>query len=289
MRKDRQLKIGAVRWFAIVITAMALSACESVGDYEDPLAENIIDEANLNDLMLTANNPSDAAEYFQKTLDREPDRADLRRGLAISLTRAKRYNEAARVFQEMITLNQDQASDRLEYAFVAIKLDRWDDVKTLAQTFPDGLQTPRRYVIDAIIADQNGDWAGADAAYERAQKLSAQPAAVLNNWGVSQMSRGDLSAASSTFTQAVGFDARLFSAKNNLAIVRGLQRNYSLPLVPLTDEERAVLLNNLGIIAMRQGDERIARGLFAAAVDAHPQHYAGAAAKLAALEAVVQN
>jgi tetratricopeptide (TPR) repeat protein len=209
--------------------------------------------------------------------------------LAISLSRAKRYNEAARVFQEMITLNQDQASDRLEYAFVAIKLDRWDDVKTLAQTFPDGLQTPRRYVVDAMVADQNGDWAGADAAYERAEKLSAQPAAVLNNWGVSQMSRGDLSAASSTFTRAVGFDARLFSAKNNLAIVRGLQRNYSLPLVPLSDEERAVLLNNLGIIAMRQGDERIARGLFAAAVDAHPQHYAGAADKLAALEAVVQN
>ena len=61
MRKDRQLKIGAVRWFAIVITAMALSACESVGDYEDPLAENIIDEAYLNDRMLTASNPAEAA------------------------------------------------------------------------------------------------------------------------------------------------------------------------------------------------------------------------------------
>ncbi len=283
------MKSRAAMWLAISVTAMGLSACESVSDKEDPLAASIIDEANLNDLMLTASDPASAALYFEQSLAREPERADFRRGLAMSLSRAKRYNEAARVFQELITLNQDQPTDRLEYAFVAMKLDRWDDVSTLSQSFPDGLQTPRRYVIDAMVADQNNDWAAADAAYARAEKLSAQPAAVLNNWGVSQMSRGDLAAAVSTFDRALSFDSRLFNAKNNLAIARGLQGEYNLPLVPLNDEERAVLLNNLGIIAMRQGEERIARGLFAAAVDSHPQYYASAADKLAALEAVVQN
>ena len=52
----------------------------------------------------------------------------------------------------------------------------------------------------------------------------------------------------------------------------------------MNDEERAVILNNLGIIAMRRGDEQIARRLFADAIVAHPQHYAGAVDKLAALE-----
>jgi Flp pilus assembly protein TadD len=274
----------AVKWLAIMVTAMGLSACESVGDKEDPLAGNIIDEANLNELMLTSSDPSDAVEYFEQSLAREPDRADFRRGLAISLTRDKRYNEAARVYQELITLGQEQPTDRLDYAFVAIRLDSWDDVKTLSQSFPDGLQTPRRYLIDAMVADQNNDWTAADTAYARAEKLSSRPAAILNNWGVSQMSRGDLTGATATFKRAVSFDSRLFGAKNNLAIVRGLQGEYDLPLVPLNDEERAILLNNLGIIAMRKGDEQVARGLFAAAVEAHPQHYASAADKLSALE-----
>jgi Flp pilus assembly protein TadD len=274
----------AVKWLAIMVTAMGLSACESVGDKEDPLAGNIIDEANLNELMLTSSHPSDAVEYFEQSLAREPDRADFRRGLAISLTRDKRYNEAARVYQELITLGQEQPTDRLDYAFVAIRLDSWDDVKTLSQSFPDGLQTPRRYLIDAMVADQNNDWTAADTAYARAEKLSSRPAAILNNWGVSQMSRGDLTGATATFKRAVSFDSRLFGAKNNLAIVRGLQGEYDLPLVPLNDEERAILLNNLGIIAMRKGDEQVARGLFAAAVEAHPQHYASAADKLSALE-----
>jgi len=283
------MKSRVVKWLVLTVTAMGLSACESVSEKEDPLAGSIIDEANLNDLMLSAADPSDAVLYFESSLVNEPDRADFRRGLAISLSRAKRYNEAARVFQELITLDQDAPADRLEYAFVAMRLDRWDDVRTLAQSFPDGLQTARRYSIDAMVADQDNDWAAADEAYARAEKLSPRPAAVLNNWGVSQMSRGDLGAAEVTFRRAISFDSRLFSAKNNLAIVRGLQGQYKLPLVPLSDEERAVLLNNLGIIAMRQGDEKIARGLFAAAVDAHPQHYASAVDKLAALEAIVQN
>ena len=283
------MKNRAVKWLAIAVTAMGLSACESVSDKEDPLAASIIDEANLNDLMLSANDPSSAVKYFEESLAREPDRADFRRGLAISLLRAKRYNEAARVYQEMITLGQDQPTDRLDYAFVNINLDRWDDVATLSKTFPDGLQTPRRYLIDAMVADQANDWPAADTAYARAEKLSSRPATVLNNWGVSQMSRGDLSTAEATFERAISFDGRLFNAKNNLTIVRGLQGKYTLPLVSLTDEERAVLLNNLGIVAMRRGEERVARGLFAAAVDAHPQHYSSAADKLAVLEAVVQN
>jgi Flp pilus assembly protein TadD len=279
------MKSRVILWLALTATIASLSACETVSDKEDPLAENIIDEADLNDLMLTAADPSSAAEYFEQASANEPNRADYRRGLATSYYRAKRYGEAARVYQELITLGQDEPTDRLDYAFVAMRLDRWDDVKTLAKSFPDGLQTPRRYMIDAIVADQNEDWATADAAYARAEKLSIRPAAVLNNWGVSQMSRGDLEAAEATFGRSLSFDTSLFNAKNNLAIVRGLQGEYELPLVPLSGEERAVLMNNLGIIAMRRGDERTARKLFADAVATSPQHYSGAANKLAALEA----
>ena len=71
--------------------------------------------------------------------------------------------------------------------------------------------------------------------------------------------------------------------------MRGLQGNYQLPVIPMTEKEKALILNNLGVIAMRKGEEAVARGLFAAAVDAHPQHYGAAASRLAALEAVIEN
>lgn len=278
----------AVRLLAAALLAAGLAACESVSQKEDPLASNIIDEASLNDLMLSVSDPNSAVDYFRKALADEPDRADFRRGLAHSLVRAENYTEAARVFQELITLGQDRPSDRIEYAMVTIRLDRWDDVRTLVSTFPAGLETPRRYMIEAMVADQDENWEAADAAYAKAVEISSQPASMLNNWGVSQMARGDLQAAKETFERAISYDQGLFNPKNNLVLVRGLEGDFSLPLVPMSDEERAVLLNNLGIIAMRQGEDRIARGLFAAAVDAHPKHYASAADKLAALESTVE-
>lgn len=278
----------AVLWLAGGLIAFGLSACESVSQKQDPLAANVIDEANLNELMLSVSDPEDAVGYFQRALAKEPDRADFRRGLARSLARAKRYNEAARVFEELIALGQDEPVDAVEYAMVAVHLDRWDDVRSAVARLPQGLQTPRRYVVEAMLADQEQEWERADALYAKAEKLAAQPAPVLNNWGVSQMARGDLQAARRSFEKAISYDTTLFGAKNNLAIVRALGREYTLPLVPMDDEERAVMLNNMGIVAMRQGDERIARGLFASAVDAHPRHYASAADKLAVLEATIE-
>ena len=280
-----------VAGLAIVLTAVFLAACDrtSLEDREDPLGKNVIDDANLTDLMLTAGSPDEAIRFFEKALAEEPERADYRRGLAISLSRAKRYTEAARVYQELITLNQSDPSDRLEYAVVAARLERWDEVRSILGALPEGLNTARRHMVDAMLADHDQDWAASDAAYGRAEKLSNNPASVLNNWGVSMMSRGDLPAAERLFQKSLSFNSRLFSAKNNLAIARGLQGNYQLPVVPMTETEKAIILNNLGVIAVRRGEPKIAKGLFVAAVETHPQHYEEAAGRLSALEAVVEN
>ncbi len=273
----------------LALAALALAGCESVSEKQDPLAQTVIDDANLNDLMLTAGDPGEAVNYFAAAVAREPDRVDFRRGYALSLARAKRYLESARIYGEMVSLGQATQEDRLDYAYVLVHLEKWDEVQTQLAAVPAGNDSSRHHLIRAMVADHNQDWAAADAAYEKARLRTTSPAPVLNNWGVSQMSRGDFDSAISTFEQALSYDARLFNAKNNLAIARGLKGDFSLPLVPMTDEEKAIILNNLGLIALRKGDERMARGLFAAAVDTHPRHYEAAAGRLAKLEAIVEN
>jgi Flp pilus assembly protein TadD len=262
-----------------------LGACEGgIAEREPPLAGNIIDDAEIGQLLLTAGDPEEAVEYFRTALAASPDRADFRRGLAISLARARRYPEAARVYGEMAARGQAEPADRLEYAMVAARLEQWDEVRTIIAGLPPGMDTMRRHQVDAMLADHEGNWAAADAAYARAEALATEPALVLNNWGVSQMSRGDLPAAAEMFERALAYDSRLFSAKNNLAIARGLMGHYQLPSVPMTETEKAHMLNNLGVIAERNGHIEIARGLYAAAIEAHPQHYAAAASRLEALE-----
>jgi len=283
---------GARRRFArigMLLCAMALSACEQVSEKQDPLGNDVIDDAGLTQLLLTAGDPEEAVRYFANAVSEQPDRADLRRGLAISLTRARRYPEAARVYQELVSLDQAGPGDILDYAFVSVQLERWEEAEALDAQLPGGLNTARRHLLTALLADQRRDWDAADAAYGRAEQLTTSPSEILNNWGVSKMSRQDFPGAVRLFERAVSFDSRFFRAKNNLAIARGLQGNYQLPLVPMTDKEKAVILNNLGLVALQQGQTDIARGLFAAAVDSHPQHYQAAANRLAALEGKVEN
>lgn len=274
---------------ALALLGVLLAGCESVDQTPDPLARSVIDEAGLSSLLLTAGDPEQAVAYFSQASAEEPERADLRRGHAISLRRAARYPEAFRVYQELDSLGQASAADLLDFAFVAARLQRWDDAESLDRRLPSGLNTARRHQLTALVADQRNDWEAADAAYQRAEMLTNQPAQILNNWGVSKMSRGDFKAAEALFERALSYDSRLFNAKNNLALVRGLQGNYQVPPVPMTERERAQILHNLGIIAMRREDVSIARGLFAAAVETHPQFYQEAADKLAGLEAKVEN
>jgi len=274
----------SVRPLIALVCAAVLTACGTVSDKRDPLAANVIDEAGLGDLMLTAGDPEEAVTYFRNSLAEEPQRADYRRGLAISLTRAGKLTEAARVYEELVELGQASPGDRLSYALVAVRLDRWEDATRLEADLPESFRPPRRHLLAAMIADHQGDWEAADTAYARAVGASANPAAIYNNWGVSHQARGDLPGAAENFERALSYDSTLFSAKNNLAITRGLQGTYELPVIPMTETERARLLNNLGIIAMRRGETAVAKGLFAAAVDAHPQYYQGAADRLAALE-----
>ncbi|MEM1299843.1 MAG: tetratricopeptide repeat protein [Pseudomonadota bacterium] len=269
---------------------LALAACEgAVADKKDPLGSSVIDAAQINDLLLAAGDPNESIAYFEQALAQEPNRADFRRGLAQSMARAKRYPEAGRLYEEMIALKQDEPADKLDFAMVSAHLQKWDEVERQLTTIPPGLNTPRRHMVEALLEDHRQNWAAADAAYARAESLTTNPASVLNNWGVSQMSRGDLPRAQTTFERALTYNSRLFSAKNNLAISRGLQGNFQLPVVPMSEKEKAIIMNNLGLIALRKGEKNIAKGLFAAAVETHPQHYAAAADRLAALEAVVEN
>ena len=275
----------------LFVGAIALpTACaDKIDRKEDPLKASAIDEAGLNDLLLTAGDPEYSVNYFQTSLAREPERADFRRGLAISLNRAKRYLESARVYEELIALNQAAPSDLLDYGFLAVRLGKWEEASQINDRLAPGLNTSRRHLLSAMVADNRSDWGAADAAYARAETLATNPAEVLNNWGVSHMSRGNFDQAVERFQRALTFNARLFNAKNNLAIARGLRGEYALPLVPMTEEEKATILNNLGVIATRRGELNQARGLFAAAIDAHPQHYQGAADRLAALDNKVEN
>ena len=267
--------------------AFGLSACADNGgnSVDRKLAGvNVVDETNLNDVMLTVGDPNEAVNYFRKASTQKPDRIDLMRGLALSLVRARRYTEALPAWTDVTKHKDATNEDHVHLADALIRAGEWKRAEGVLNNIPPTHETFKRYRLEAMIADSNKQWKKADSFYETAIGLTTSPASVMNNWGYSKLTRGDFPSAERLFVDAIRQDDKLFTAKNNLVLARGAQRNYVLPVIPMTQIERAQLLHTLGLAAVKQGDVSTGKGLLRDAIETHPQHFEAAVRSLEALE-----
>lgn len=276
--------------FRVIISgltvALFLAGCSELTD-EEKNAElgplNAIDATGLNDIMLNLADPNEAVVFFRESLSKDPERVDLKRNYALALVRAKKYAEAALIFEQLIESGDLSDEDRLLYADALVRNGAWEDAEKQLDLIPPSIQNFKRYFLEAILADHNEEWESADSFYDIARGLTTRPAQVLNNWGISKLGRGQISDAEKLFKQAIAADPKLFAAKNNLVISRGKREIYTLPVMPMTDAERAVLMFNLAREAVKNGDVEIAKGLLSTAIETHPQHFEAAVALLGSL------
>lgn len=244
---------------------------------------NVIDESNLSDIMLTVGDPNEAVTYFSNALAQNPDRADLKRGLAKSLVRAGKPTEAATIWASLVNSTEGTAEDRVGYAESLVRQNKWDEAAAELNRVPPTHETFERYRLEAMVADSRKDWKRADSFYEIASGLTTKPANVLNNWGFSKLTRQDYAGAERLFLETLRYEPGLFTAKNNLVLARSAQRKYDLPVIEMTQTERAELTYTAALAAIKQGDVTVGKGLLKTAIDTHPQHFEAAVRSLEAL------
>lgn len=243
-----------------------------------------IDQENMAEMMMAVADPREAVQYFTAESQANPDRIIFRRGLARSLMRAGRADESIPVWREVVAHPDAVNDDRIEMAEAYIRTNDWAQAEATLSQVPPTYETYNRYRLEAMVADSRQQWDRADSFYEIASGLTANPAGVLNNWGYSKLTRGDNRGAERLFAEALQHDPTMFTAKNNLVLARAAQRRYELPLVDMTQVERAELLHTMALAAIRQGDVATGRGLLQEAIATHPQYFEAAANALAALQ-----
>lgn len=268
-------------------SALMLGACADNGDQAVDRAfqdVNVIDETNLNDVMLTVADPNEAVLHFSRVSKQSPERVDAQRGLAKSLIRAKRNTEGAAAWKRVNGMAGATDEDRVELADALIRTGDWAGAESTLDSIPPSHQSFQRYRLEAMVADSKEEWKKADSFYETAIGLTTQPAGVMNNWGYSKLTRGDVEGAERLFGDAIRSDPKLFTAKNNLVLARAAQRNYTLPVIEMDQTERAHLLHTMALSAIKQNDVETGKGLLQDAIDTHPQHFEAAVRALRALE-----
>jgi len=245
---------------------------------------NVVDETNLSDVMLTVADPNEAVTYFARSIKQDPTRIDHQRGLASSLIRAKRVTEGVIAWEKVTKMEGATSEDSVNLADALIRSGNWTKAEKVLDDVPPTHETFKRYRLEALVADSQKEWKKADSFYEIAVGLTTTPASVMNNWGYSKLTRGEYAKAERLFSDAIRQDDTLFTAKNNLVIARSAQRDYTLPVIPMDQTERAQLLHTMALSAIKRGDVEIGKNLLREAIDTHPQHFEAAVRSLRALE-----
>lgn len=278
------------------VASLALGLCLSFGvaacnpNPSDQQVQQAIDDAsaveqgNINELMMTVSDPNDSVAYFQNATQNNPDDPVLKRFLGKSLLRAGKADQAVRILTDLVNSPGATDDDRLALAEAQIRSGDWKGAEATLATIPPTVETYDRYRLEAMVADSRKQWKKADSFYEVAAGLTAQPANVLNNWGFSKLQRGDAKGAEKLFIEALSYDPTMFTAKNNLVLARAAQRQYDLPVVRMSQAEKAQLYYTAGLAAIKLGDVAVGKQLLQQAIDTSPQYFEAAARSLAALE-----
>ncbi len=127
----------------------------------DPV--NIIDNAGLNDLMLSTADPAEAVAYFKGAVEEKPDRIDLRRDLASALVRAGRPVAAVDAWRDVVRHPDAMPEDRVKLADALVRRGAWDEAERVLDAIPPSHASYDRYRLEAMIADGNGEWDKADS------------------------------------------------------------------------------------------------------------------------------
>ena len=126
----------------------------------------MIDESNLSDIMLTVGDPKESVAYFQKTSAENPDRIDLKRGLAKSLIRAGQTAEGVTAWEQVAAHPEATLDDRVSLADALIRANDWKRAEAELNKIPPTHETYERYRLEAMVADSQKNWKKADSFYE---------------------------------------------------------------------------------------------------------------------------
>lgn len=149
-----------------------------------------------------------------------------------------------------------------------------------ATTFPSA--TWRAWNARGIAADYRSDWAVADESYARALTLASDRAEVVNNLGWSWLARGRWADALANFERAAAMDPKSPLIAANLELARAaMSEDLPQRRAGETETDWAARLNDAGVIAKVQGNNRKAVAAFTRAIEARSQYYARAANNLA--------
>ena len=219
-----------------------------------------------------------ARQLYQAILAESPDDVEAHTGMSESLVLLQDYETSLDHSLRAVALAGDQPDlegRALHAAGLALLLTgrAVEAEDKLEQAVAADPRSWRAWNALARTRDARRAWTDAGAAYERALALAPDEAAILNNYGLSRLSAGELEKAAALFARALEASPDLEPAETNLRLALALQGRYDQALAGVASDDMPAALNNAGYAALLRGDYARSRALLLQAIELSPSFY----------------
>lgn len=190
---------------------------------------------------------------------------------------------ATMAFTSVLRIDPKHAGALQSLGLIYLRAKRHDEAEALlAAAVTENPRLWRAQNGIGIIADMRGEHAKAIEAYDAALAANPGDASLLNNRGYSLYLDGHYQAASEDFLAAAAQGTE--RAWLNLGLVRARQKRYEEAVqVMARTVDSEVAYNDVGYIAMRQGDFALAESYFHKAIKLSPRYFEAAQRNLTEL------
>ena len=269
------------RWAFVVVVLSTMSACAS-RQLDDSGLEPAVDEREMATQAYARGDFNAARRHLGAHLTEHQEDVEALLMLGNIWLEQQRPERAKRSFDQVLTLQPENVDAKEGKALALLARGETEQAdEYFAALLEERPERWRSWNGRGVIADMQGDYERARAAYRKALASGGDNEAVANNLGYSMIMSGDLRDAAHWLGRALEDYPGSLRLRNNLALALARNRRYQGAM----SELRVVMpeheaLNNVGYIAMLNGDYEIAVDLLRKATEVSPRYYPRAEANL---------
>lgn len=289
---------GMTRLATLLLVVATISGCASTSQRQGDAAD---ERAALSGLPVASS--ADEARtlareaYSKRDLDLtvylltqavEMDPEDAQSMYAIGAIQESKGNTefAARAYSRAVEVDPSHALAQQQHGTMLLRAgDRKGARKALEAAIKEDATLWRAHDLLGVIADMDEEYDDAIAHYSAAIALRPTAASIVNNRGYSKYLAGRLDAAEADFRLALEIDASHQRAWQNLGLIYARQKKYDQARWAMEMYmPKHVAANDIGYIAMLDGEYDRAAALFEEAILLSPRYYPTAVANQRELE-----
>lgn len=280
----RKLLRPLILWSGIAVVSACATTNETSG-LTDTMSNGVeVDARKMIDnayTLIDEQRYDQAQDGFARILKILPANEDAQAGLAYAARRSGKLAEALKQYEQLGRNPSHRTKALVGRGISLVQLQRWTEAEgVLLSALEHDATSWGAWNALGQVRDHQNRWSDAEIAYFNAISLRPLAPSLYNNLGVSYLCQLRFDEAIEQFNRSLKLNGGARTVAANRVIALAMKGDYVMAVESIPVSDRPYGLNNIGYVALLNGDKTQARAFLERAGEANPRFHQKAAENL---------